>query len=54
MTIAETGFDLCRLEKSKNQKVIVPANFSGTPVLETSEQNISTTCYSDITLTVTL
>ena len=42
------------LEKSKKQKVIVPANFSKTPVFETSEQNISLTCNSGTTFIVIL
>ena len=37
LVIVETGFNLCILEKSKKQKVIVPANFSNIPVFETSE-----------------
>ena len=37
LDIVETGFNLCILEKSKKQKVIVPANFSNIPVFETSE-----------------
>ena len=32
LVIVETGFNLCILEKSTTQKVIVPANFSNTPV----------------------
>ena len=50
MIIVETGFNLCTLEKSKNQKVIVQAKFSNTPVFKTLEQNISITCISGITL----
>ena len=41
MIIVETGFNMCTLEKSKNQKVIVQAKFSNTPVFKTLEQNIS-------------
>ena len=43
MFIVETGFNMCTLEKSKNQKVIVQAKFSNTPVFKTLEQNISIT-----------
>ena len=50
LVIVETGFNLCILEKSKTQKVIVPANFSITLVFETSGQNISLTCMSGTTL----
>lgn len=32
LVIVETGFNMCILEKSTTQKVIVPANFSNTPV----------------------
>ena len=41
-------------EKSKNQKVIIPVNFSNTPVFETSEENILLTCISGIALIGTL
>ena len=43
LVIVETGFNMCILEKSITQKVIVPANVSNTPVFETSGQNISLT-----------
>ena len=51
--IVETGFNMCLLEKSITQKVIkviVPANFSNTPVFETSGQNISLACMPGTTL----
>ena len=41
---------MCILEKSTTQKVIVPANFSNTPVFETSGQNISLACMPGTTL----
>ena len=50
MLIVETGFNMWIREKSKNQKVIVPANFSNIPLFETWEQNISLTCISGTTL----
>ena len=50
MAIVETEFDMCTLEKCKNQKVTIPANSSNTSVFETLEQNISLTCISYITL----
>ena len=50
LVIVETGFNMCLLEKSITQKVIVPANFSNTPVFETSGQNISLACMPGTTL----
>ena len=54
MVIVETGFKMCILEKSKKHKVIVPANFSNTPVFYTSEKNILLTCNPGTTFIVIL
>ena len=40
MIVVETGLNMCIRRKSKNQKVLVPVNFSDTLVFETLEQNI--------------
>ena len=41
---------MCILEKTKKQKVIVPANFSNTPIIENFGQNISLACMPGKTL----
>ena len=51
LAIVESGIDMWIQEKKTNEKVILPLNFSNSPIFETLEQNISLTFISGITLT---